>query len=331
MKAVVVDSRIIDLFTHFDIEEAIFAGENIELAIENVKTPEEYVERCKDADVLLLIGMKTPKEVVDRLPQCKVIVRYGVGYDVVDVDACSKAGIVVCNVPDAGTFEVAGHAFALALNCARKITYYDRHIRSGRWQAGSGYPLHRYSEYTYGFCGFGNIARATAKYAANLNCKRIAYDPYIKDEIFEQAGVTRVGFDELLAQSDILSVHAPLCQATYHMFSKEQFDKMKPGMIIVNTARGGVIDQEALMDALDAGIVAAAGLDVNEHEPLTDLNNRLFQYDSVVITPHSATESEEYFKTLQERAARTAIAVLKGELPYNVINRDAIAQMRNQA
>jgi D-3-phosphoglycerate dehydrogenase / 2-oxoglutarate reductase len=330
MKAVVVDSRIIDLFTHFDIEEEIFASENIELAIENVKTPDEYVERCKDADVLLLIGMKTSKEIVDRLPNCKVIVRYGVGYDVVDVDACSKAGIVVCNIPDAGTLEVAGHAFALALNCARKITYYDRHIRSGRWHAGSGYSIHRYSEYTYGFCGFGNIARATAKYAANLNCKRIAYDPYIKDETFEQAGVTRVGFDELLSQSDIISVHAPLRADTYHMFSKEQFAKMKPGMIIVNTARGGVIDQDALMDALDAGIVAAAGLDVNEHEPLTDLNNRLFQYDSVVITPHSATESEEYFKTLQERAARTAIAVLKGELPCNVINRDAILRMRKQ-
>ena len=260
-----------------------------------------------------------------------MIVRYGVGYDVVDVDACSKAGIVVCNVPDAGTFEVAGHAFALALNCVRKITYYDRYIRSGHWHPGDGYTIHRYSEYTYGFCGFGNIARATAKYAANLNCRLIACDPYIKDDIFEQAGVKRVGFDELLAQSDIISVHALLCEETYHMFSKEQFGKMKPGMIIVNTARGGVIDQEALMDALDAGIVAAAGLDVNEYEPLTDLNNRLFQYDSVVITPHSATESEEYFKTLQERAARTAIAVLKGELPRNVINRDAILQMRKQA
>ena len=330
MKAVVVDSKITDLFTNFDIEAEILGNENIELAVEDIKTPEEYVAHCKDADVLLLIGTETPKEVIDQLPKCKVIIRYGVGYDVVDVDACSEAGIVVCNIPDASTLEVGGHAFAMALNCMRKITFYDRQIRRGNWHPGVGYKLHRYEKYMYGFCGFGNIARASAMYAANLGCRMIAYDPYVEEEIFEQAGVVSVSFDTLLAQADIISVHTPLCEATYHMFSKEQFMKMKPGMIMVNTSRGGVIDQEALMDALDDGIVAAAGLDVNEYEPLTDLDNRLFEYDTVVITPHSATESVEYFKTLQEKAARTAIAVLYGELPYNVINRQEILRFRGK-
>ena len=165
-------------------------------------------------------------------------------------------------------------------------------------------------------------------YAGNLGCEMIAYDPYIQDEIFKQTSVKKVGFDELLAKSDIISVHTPLYESTYHMFSKQQFNKMKQGMIIVNTSRGGVIDQEALMDALDAGIVAAAALDVNEYEPLSDLSNKLFTYDTVIITPHSAAESIEYFLTLQERAARTAIAVLRGELPYNVINKEEILRFR---
>jgi D-3-phosphoglycerate dehydrogenase / 2-oxoglutarate reductase len=225
---------------------------------------------------------------------------------------------------------VGGHALALALNCLRKISFYDRQIRQGHWHAGAGYTLHRFSKYTFGYCGFGNIGRAAAKLAGQLGCRMIAYDPYAKDEVFAEAGVTRVSFDELLAQSDLISIHAPLSKATFHLFSKDQFARMKRGVIIINTSRGGLINQDDLMDALDEGIVAAAGLDVNEHEPLTDLSDRLLTYDTVVITPHSATESVEYFATLQERAARTAVSVLKGELPGNVINREAILKIRNQ-
>jgi D-3-phosphoglycerate dehydrogenase len=330
MKAVVVDSKIIDMFTSFDIEKDVFARENIEFAVENVTSPDEYIRLCRDADALLLIGTETPREVIGQLPNCKVIVRYGVGYDVVDVESCSVAGIVVCNVPDAGTMEVGGHALALALDCLRKITYYDRQIRRGNWHPRSGYILRRYSAYTFGYCGFGNIGRAAAKFASQLGCRLIAYDPCVEDEVFAAAGVTRVNFDELLAQSDLISIHAPLTKTTYHLFSKEQFNMMKPGVIIINTSRGGLVCQEDLMDAIDRGIVAAAGLDVNEQEPLTDLGSRLLSYDTVVLTPHSATESLEYFATLQEKVARTAVAVLRGDLPGNTVNREAILRWRNQ-
>ena len=252
------------------------------------------------------------------------------GCDVVDVESCSAAGIAVCNIPDSGTYEVASHAFALALDCLRKMTYYDRQIRRGCWHAGSGYTIHRLSQYTFGFCGFGNIGRTTAKMAGMLGCRLIAYDPYVSEEAFSTAGVTRVSFDELLVWSDVLSIHMPLSNVTRHMFSKEQFKRMKPGMIIINTSRGGIIHQYDLLDAIDDGIVSAAGLDVNEHEPITDLNDRILQYDTVVITPHSASESTEYFNTVQERAARTAVAVLKGQLPDNVINREAISKCVNK-
>ena len=258
MKAVVVDSKITDLFTSFDIEKEMLAKENIDLAVENVTSQSEYIEACRDADALLLIGTKTPKEVIDHLEKCKVIVRYGVGYDVVDIESCSAAGIVVCNVPDASITDVSGHAFTLALDCMRKVTYYDRQIRQGNWHSGCGYGLHRFSKYTFGFCGFGNIARATAEHVKALGCRMVAYDPYIRDEVFAAMGVERVSFDELLAQSDVISIHTPLSKETFHMFSKEQFEKMKPGVMLVNTSRGGVVDQEHLMDAIDAGIVTAA-------------------------------------------------------------------------
>ncbi len=328
MKAVTVDSRIIDLFKSFDLEAKIFAEAGMDFVVGNATNDEEYVQLCRDADALLLIGLKTPRGVIERLEKCKVIVRYGVGYDVVDVQACSEHGIVVCNVPDAGTTEVASQAFALALNCLRKVSYYNKQIHQGNWQAGDGYELHRLSTQTYGFCGFGNIARAVAQYASGLGCRMIGFDPFADEELFEKTGVEKVTFEELLAQSDVISIHVPLNEQTHHMFAKPVFGKMKRGVIIVNTARGSVICQDDLLDAIDAGIVRAAGLDVNEYEPLTDVNNRILQYDNVVLTPHSGAESIEYFITLQQRAARTAIEVLNGKLPPNVINREQILEKR---
>lgn len=330
MKAVVVDSKIIDLFKSFDQEKRIFADAGIDFVVGNARNDDEYVELCHDTEALLLIGLRTPRHVIERLKKCKVIVRYGVGYDCVDIPACSDHGIVVCNVPDAGTIEVASQAFALALNCMRKISYYDRQIHRGHWHAGEGYAIHRVSTQTFGFCGFGNIARVTAHYAASLGCRLIGYDPFVEKAQFDKAGVEQVSFDELLAQSDVISVHTPLNEHTHHMFCKPVFEKMKRGMIIVNTSRGGVICQNDLMDAIDAGIVTAAGLDVNECEPLTDVNNRILQYENIVLTPHSAAESVEYFITLQERAAQTAVQVLNGTLPRNVLNRDGITK-RNGA
>jgi len=329
MKAVVVDSKICDLFKSFDIEERIFTEAGIEFVVGNATSDEEYIKLCKDADALLLVGLKTPRCVIEQLEKCKAIVRYGVGYDVVDVQACSDNGIVLCNVPDAGTTEVAAQAFALALNCMRKVSYYNTQIHQGNWHPGEGYELHRFSTQTFGFCGFGSIARVVAQYVAGLDCRLIGYDPFVDDALFEKKGVEKVSFEELLEQSDVISVHTPLNEHTHHMFSKPVFEKMKRGMIIVNTSRGGVICQDDLMDAIDAGIIKAAGLDVNEHEPLTDVHNRILRYDNVVLTPHSAAESVEYFITLQERAARTAIEVLNGKLPRNVINREQIIKKRD--
>ena len=282
----------------------------------------------KDADAVLLIGTKTDRQVLQQLKNCKVLVRYGVGYEVVDVPACTEAGIIFCNVPDAGTYEVGSHAFVLALDCLRKVSFYNTRIRKGSWKGGEGYTLRRLNAYTFGYCGFGHIGQAAAGFAQSLGCRRIAYDPFTPDEVFERMGVERVSFEQLLEQSDMISVHTPLMPSTWHMFSHEQFAKMKPGSVIVNTSRGGVIDQEALLDAIDLGYISAAGLDVNEREPLKDLSDRTFQYDTVILTPHSATESVEYFANLQEKVARTAIIALQGKLPPNIINREVLEKLQ---
>lgn len=324
MKALVVDSKIIDLFPHFEIERRIFSEAGIELDVQNVADQAEYIRLARDADALLLIGLKTPREVIRELKKCRVIVRYGAGYDVVDVDACTEMGIALCNIPDAGSYEVGSHAFALAMDCIRKLTFYDRQIRRGTWHAGSGYPVRRFPEYTFGYCGFGNIGRIASRLAAPLGCRRIAYDPFVDAKVLQTEGVTQVTFEELLTQADIISIHTPLNAKTLHLFDAEQFRAMKRGVIIINTSRGGLVNQEALMDAMDAGIVAAAGLDVNEHEPITDMNDRLLTYDTVILTPHTATESNVYAPTLQTKAAQTAVAVLRGELPMNTINRNEL-------
>ena len=326
MRVLVVDSKLIDLFPHYEIEREMFEKEGIELDVQNITSQEEYIRLARDADALMLIGLKTPREVIEKLEKCKVIVRYGVGYDVVDVQACTDMGIALCNVPDAGSYEVGSHAFALAMDCLRKVTFYDRQIRKGVWHAGSGYTLKRMYDYTFGYIGFGNIGRVAAGLARPLGVKILVYDPYVSDEVLEEAGAVRATFEEVLSGSDVINMHLPLNPNTYHMISVEQFKLMKKGAIIINTSRGGLIDQEALMDAIDEGIVAAAGLDVNEHEPLTDLNDRLLTYDTVILTPHTATESNVYAPTLQEKAAKTALQVLRGELPVNTINRKELIE-----
>lgn len=319
MKAVLVDN-----FWKFDPEKEkkIFEKEGIEFVVANVTDDDDYVAKCKDADAVLIGMRKTPPEVIQKLEKCKVMVRYGIGYDVIDVDACNKKKIAVCNIPDYCIEEVAAHTAALALDCLRQITYRNKLVHQAKWIGEAhGYSVKRLSTLTYGLCGFGNIARKTAEHMKSFGFKLVAYDPFVKEEVFEAAGVKKVSLDELCKISDIISVHVPLSKETFHLIAKPQFDIMKKGAIIINTSRGGLVCQEDLLDAIDAGIVKAAGLDVLETEPLTNINERILKYDSIVLTPHFAFNSDESFEELREKVVLSAIKVLKGELPNNVVNK----------
>jgi len=315
-----------DGFRHRDyrIEEEVCRQHGVELVVEDCRTDEEIIDKCKDADGIITVYADLNKHVIDNLDKCKVLVRYGIGYDNIDVEAATAKGIFVCNIPDYCIPEVASHAMAFVLALYRKIMVYDRAIRKGIWNTYTGYPVHRLSTQVFGILGFGNIGREVAKYAKVFGFQVVAYDPFLKDQVFEEHGVKRLGLDEFLAQSDIISIHVPLSRDTHHLINKETIAKMKDGVMIVNTARGGLISTADLIEGLRSGKVLAAGLDVLEEEPVTDPEAEILKFDNVVLTPHAGANTVEAYGELARRVADTACRVVKGELVYNIVNKELL-------
>lgn len=306
----------------YTVEKKIMEDNGIECQICNCRTDDEVVAVAGDADGIGVIYYNMHADLIKRLPNCKLMVRYGVGYDCIDVEQATKQGIMVCNLPDYCMVDVATHTMALILDLARKTTMYDRYVRSGKWNDIYGYPTHRLDSMTLGFMGFGRLAQSTAKYAKAFEMKMIAYDPYLPDAVFEEMGVKKVSLDDLYGQADILSIHMPLTAETRHMINDEAVAKMKDGIMIVNTARGPIIDNEALYKGLKSGKIKAAGLDVIDGEPITDPNFPLFEFESVVVTQHSAYYSVESGREQHEKVGYTMVdAFVKKVMPYNCVNK----------
>ncbi len=329
MKVVMLDGG--SLAGHsYETERRIFTENGIEF-VEAGLTPGDKagtIAAARDADGVITVYCDIDAEVVKELGKCRVLLRTGVGYDVIDVEAATRAGIAVCNVPDYCLQDVALHAVALILNALRKVTMYDRSVRQGQWNNGFGYPVHRAENLTLGFLGFGNIARRAAAYSAGFGFTMLGYDPYLPAERFDALKVRKVELDELLGQSDIVSVHAPLTGETRHILNRDAFAKMKDGVIVVNTSRGALIHQDDLADAIAGGKILAAGLDVVEREPLAGADRRILEHENVTVTPHASFSSVEANAELHLKIATSVVAVLKGELPHNVLNREAIAAAR---
>lgn len=268
---------------------------------------------------------------IARLARCRVIARCGVGFDNIDIKAAGKRGIIVCNVPDYGTNEVADHAIALLLTLTRGITRYNEAIRDrGSWTWKDAQPLWRLTGRTIGIIGLGRIGTATAKRAAALGLHVLFYDPYLPDGVDKAHQYERAWkLEELLKRSDVVSVHTPLTDETRHMLNDKTLRIVKHGCVIVNTARGPVIDPKALHRALKAGRVAAAGLDVIEVEPATDDEPLIGEWrsrkgdlrDRLILTPHAGFYSAEAFIEMRQKAALEVRRVLTGEKPRNCVNR----------
>lgn len=303
-----------------DNEIRVLAGIDTEPVLLDCKTDEELIERASDADALIVEYKKITDKVFDNLKNLKIVVRYGVGYDCVDVESATRHGVCVCNVPDYGIEEVSTHAMALILALVRKIVLTTNNVKAGIWDATPSKPLYRTVGKVLGLAGFGRIPRLVAKKAKAFGFDIIAFDPYASDEVFNEYGVTKVDFDTLLKRSDIVSVHTPLTKDTFHLFSDETFSSMKKGALLVNTARGAVVDEKALVHALNEKIISGAALDVCEKEPI-DKDNVLLSYDNVIITPHVAFYSEESQVSLQTKAAEEVVRVLLGEKPLNPVNK----------
>ena len=320
MKAIMLDTYALP-GEEFGIEAEIFAKHGIEYETAQCRSEAEVIEKVRDADAVSTAYCDINKNVIAAMKKCRVLVRYGIGYDVIDVEAATKAGIAVCNIPDYCIQDVALHSLAMILNSIRKITMYDRSVRRNEWNSSCGYPVHRPEMLTLGLLGFGNIARRTAEFAKPLGFKMLAYDPYLPKGVFDEAGIPGVSLDELLAASDIVSVHAPLTPETRHIINKNTIAKMKDGVMIVNTSRGGLVNLPDLIAAINSGKVMAANLDVVDPEPFTGPNRDILAHENVTVTPHCSFNSIEAAKELHTKVAESACAVLTGKKPRNIVNR----------
>ncbi len=265
-----------------------------------------------DAEAVLVTYAKLPRDLLRQLTRCKAIGRFGLGVDNIDLPAAKEYGIAVNYVPDYCLREVSDHAMTLLLALARKVTFANRLVQSGRWELPPLVPLRRLEGQVLGLVGFGNIPRTLAPKAKAFGLKVITYDPYVNTEALAATGVESVSFDDLLAHADFISVHAPLQPATRGLMNAKAFAKMKKGAYLINTARGPLVDEAALIAALDSGHLGGAALDVVTHEPLAK-DSPLLRRDNVIITPHTAYYSVEALEELQTKCASDVARVLSGE------------------
>jgi D-3-phosphoglycerate dehydrogenase len=284
------------------------------------KKPEEFLSEATDCDALLnTYAGPITAETMSKMPKCKIIARYGIGVDTIDLDAATAAGIIVTNNPTYCIEEVAEQTMALILSSARKIPFYDRMVRSGRWEVPPGKPIYRLAGRTLGLVGFGNIARAVAVRATAFGLKVLYCDPFVKEGQFQAPG-KGVDLDTLLRESDFVSLHPPLTPQTRKMIGEDAFKKMKSTAVLVNCARGPIVDTDALVRALDSKKIAGAALDTVDPEPLPD-PHPLRARDNVILCPHAAWYSEQAMAGLQAGAPGEVRRVLTGEWPVNVVNR----------
>jgi D-3-phosphoglycerate dehydrogenase len=300
------------------IEREIIEGASARLELTRASSEDELIENLKHADAVLVSAAQITRRVIESLPRCKLLVRYGVGLDTLDIPAATEHGIVVAHFPDFCQPEVANHAIMLLLACAKKLVRLDRAVRDGSWRPGPLAPMGAIHGETLGLVAFGAIAQEVAPRAQALGLDVVAYDPYASDEAFAGRDVERVEtLEELLQRSDYVSLHTPLTPQTHHLMGAEQFRSMKSSAFVINTSRGGVIDEQALIEALQGEEIAGAGLDVFEREPLP-AGSPLVQMDNVVLMPHTASYSDSAFEGLQRRAGQTAVAVMEGRWPDEV-------------
>jgi D-3-phosphoglycerate dehydrogenase / 2-oxoglutarate reductase len=267
---------------------------------------------ARDADAILVTYAKLPGDLLRQLTRCKAIGRFGLGVDNIDLPAAKELGIAVNYVPDYCLREVSDHAMALLLALARKVPLSNKLVQSGRWEVPPIVPLRRLEGQVLGLVGFGNIPRALAPKAQAFGLKVLTHDPYVKPDVLAAAGVEGVSFDDLLAGSDFISVHAPLMPQTRGLMNAAAFAKMKKGALLINTARGPLVDEAALVAALDSGQLGGAGLDVVTTEPLPK-DSALLGRDNVILTPHTAFYSVEALEELQTKCASDVASVLSGE------------------
>ncbi len=310
------------VFPNLEPAKAVLSKIGGELRLAPEPTAEGILSVARDADAVLTTYAKVTGEMIPQMTKCRVISRFGIGVDNVDIPVATSKGIVVTKVPDYCLDEVSDHAMALLLALIRKIPFSNTRTQSGKWEMKAVVPIHRLRGTVLGLVAFGQIPQLVAPKAQAFGMQVITYDPYVSDEVLKRANVRRVEMDELIRTSDYISLHCPLTPETKHLFSAEAFQKMKRSAYLVNTARGPVIDEAALAQALDQKLIAGAALDVMEKEPPG--TSPLFGRDNIIVTPHTSFYSEESLVDLQTKAAEEVVRVLSGQAPRNPVNPEVL-------
>ncbi|HZP78500.1 MAG TPA: C-terminal binding protein [Pseudolabrys sp.] len=301
-------------FPSLDPAKKALARLNPEYRMSKSSSAEDILAVARDADAILVTYAKLTAELIGQLTRCKSFGRFGLGVDNIDLKAAAAKGITVNYVPDYCIHEVSDHAMAMLLALARKLTLSNKVVQAGRWEMPAVVPIHRLHGQVLGLIGFGNIPRMVAPKAQAFGLRVVTHDPYVSADVLKAAGVEGVSFDALLGMSDFISVHAPLMDATRGLLNAAAFAKTKKGVRIINTARGPLIDEAALVAALDSGQVGAAALDVVATEPLPK-DSRLLGRDNVILSPHTGFYSVEALEELQVKCASDVARVLSGEKP----------------
>jgi D-3-phosphoglycerate dehydrogenase len=310
-------------FPNLNPAEAVLSELDAEMVLADEPTLEGILKVAAQADGLMVTYGQITADVIKGLKKCKVIGRFGLGVDNIDIEAATKAGIAVVYVPDYCIDEVSDHAMAMLLNLARKVSFSNSLVQAGRWEMPAVTPLSRLRGRTLGLAGLGQIPRAVAPKAQSFGLKVIAFDPYVDKEVAKALDVELVDLDTLLESSNYVSVHVPMMPETEKMFGADAFKKMKPDALLVNTARGPLVDTDALAEALDAGEIGGAALDVMPVEP-PGTDHPLLGRDNVILTPHTGFYSIEALEELQTKTARGVVDVLQGNKPVYPINPEVL-------
>ena len=312
-------------YPNLDIERSVLEPIGAQVIGLQCKTGEDIAELAADADVILQQYAKIFRDTLSKLKNCKAICRYGTGVDIVDVEAAYEFGMIVTNVPDYCIDEVADHSIAMGLMLLRRIPMYSQATRAGEWHwSASGGKIFRFRSSIWGLVGFGRIAQNIARKLVDFGFEIISYDPYVSRSLMNTHGVRKVPLDELYETADLVNVMCPYTPETHHIVDAAALEKMKDTAVLINCARGKLVDNAALYKALVEGKIASAGLDDPEEEPakLNDWTpdmNPLFTLDNCFITPHSAYVSVQSLDECRFVAAENAKAILLGERPLDQV------------
>lgn len=305
-------------------EKEEFDRMGAELILAQVREEEELIRVGKEADGLINQYALLTRRVFENLPKCKVVARYGVGVDSIDLRAATDLGIIIANVPDYCIDEVASHAVAMMLTLTRKTAFFDRKVKSSQWDFRQGTPIHRIQGKTLGLIGCGKIGFEVAKRISAFGVKVMAFDPYIQ-RTGEKIELTDL--ETVLRKSDFISIHCPLNDSTQHLIGEQEFKKMERKPLLINTSRGPIVNEKALIQALEEGRISGAGLDVLETEP-PDSKNPMLKMENVIFSPHVGFYSEESISELKRRTARNVSDVLRGRWPGSVVNQEVMGKTR---